>query len=66
MNRPRRILFLCGEESCPVLPPDIEKSHWPIADPATEDPSTGPDEMRRRFGWARDEIKARMSSLNVG
>ena len=61
-----RVITLCGEESCPVLPPDVEKLHWPIDDPASEDPSIGPDEMRRRFARARDEIKARISSLDVG
>lgn len=61
-----RIITLCGEESCPVLPSNVAKLHWPIDDPASEDPSIGPDELRRRFARARDEIKARMDSLDVG
>lgn len=61
-----RVVTLCGEESCPVLPPDVEKLHWPINDPASDDTSIGPDEMRRRFGRARDEIKARIASLDFG
>ena len=60
------VVTLCGEESCPVLPPGVDKLHWPIADPASDDPSIGRDEMRRRFEQARDEIKARMASLEVG
>lgn len=60
------VVTLCGEESCPVLPPDVEKLHWPIDDPASKDTSIGRDEMRRRFGRARDEIKARMASLEAG
>ena len=58
------VVTLCGEESCPVLPPDVEKLHWPIADPASDDPSLGPDKMRRRFEQARDDIKARMESIS--
>lgn len=61
-----RIITLCGEESCPVLPSAVAKLHWPIDDPASEDPSIGPGEMRRRFGRARDEIKARLAALDLG
>lgn len=61
-----RIITLCGEESCPVLPLAVEKLHWPIDDPASDDPSIGPEEMRRRFARARDEIKARLEALDVG
>lgn len=59
------VVTLCGEESCPVRPSDVEKLHWPIDDPASDDPSIGPDEMRRRFEQARDEIRARMALLDV-
>jgi hypothetical protein len=49
-----------------VPPPGIDELHWPIADPASEDLSLRPDDIRRRFGRARDEIKARMASLEAG
>lgn len=58
-----RVITLCGEESCPVLPPAVEKLHWPIADPASDDTSIVADEMRRRFRKTRDEIRKRMESL---
>lgn len=57
------IVTLCGEESCPVLPPEVEKLHWPIDDPASDDPSISDAEMRARFRTARDEIRKRMECL---
>ena len=46
-----------------MLPPGVDKLHWLIAAQASEDSSIGPDEIRLRFGRARDEVKARMASL---
>lgn len=60
-----RVVTLCSEESCPVLPPEVEKLHWPIDDPASDDPSIFPEQMRQRFRRARDEIGARMESLQA-
>jgi len=57
------VITLCAEEVCPVLPADVERLHWPIADPASDDPSLGRDEMLARFRRARDEIRARIARL---
>lgn len=54
------VITLCAEEVCPVLPGRVRRLHWPIRDPASTDPSLTPEEMRRRFRAARDEIKARI------
>lgn len=57
------VVTLCAEEVCPVLPGRVRRLHWPIPDPASDDPALTPDEMRRRFRTARDVIGARLEEL---
>jgi len=57
------VVTLCAEEVCPVLPGRVRRLHWPIADPASTDPSLTPDDIRGRFRTARDQIKARIEIL---
>ena len=59
------VVTLCAEEVCPVLPGRVRRLHWPIPDPASKDASISPDAMRERFRTARDQIRARLASLNV-
>lgn len=59
------VVTLCGEESCPVLPPEVEKLHWPIDDPASDDPSISTEEMRERFRRAREEICTRIETFQA-
>jgi arsenate reductase (thioredoxin) len=58
------VVTLCAEEVCPVLPGRVRRLHWPIPDPASTDNAISPDAMRERFGTARDQIKARLRSLD--
>jgi arsenate reductase len=58
------VVTLCAEEVCPVLPGRVRRLHWPIADPASGDPHLSPEELRARFRSARDEIAARIRTLN--
>ncbi len=58
------VVTFCAEEVCPVLPGRVRRLHWPIADPASTDPSLTPDDMRARFRSARDQIRARIEVLN--
>jgi len=57
------VITLCAEEVCPVLPGRVKRLHWPIADPASDDPALSEDEMRARFRTARDQITARLDVL---
>jgi len=57
------VVTLCAEEVCPVLPGRVRRLHWPIADPASNDPSLTPDDLRGRFRAARDEIKGQIEVL---
>jgi len=57
------VVTLCAEEVCPVLPGRVRRLHWPIADPASSDPSLAPADLRARFRAARDQIAARVQML---
>ena len=57
------VVTLCAEEVCPVLPGRVRRLHWPIDDPATEDPQIGPEQQRARFRVAREAIRARLVAL---
>jgi protein-tyrosine-phosphatase/catechol 2,3-dioxygenase-like lactoylglutathione lyase family enzyme len=57
------VVTLCAEEVCPVLPGRVRRLHWPIADPASNDPALTPADMRARFRTARDQIRARVEIL---
>lgn len=58
------LITLCAEEVCPVLPGRLQRLHWPIADPASDDPSLSEDDLRARFRTARDQIAARLAVLH--
>lgn len=57
------VVTLCAEEVCPLWPGKITRLHWPIPDPATNDPSISPDAMLVRFRRARDELRVRLWSF---
>ena len=53
------VVTLCAEEVCPVLPGQVGRLHWPIPDPAAEDPG----EPQARFRAARDLIQEKIEAL---
>ncbi|MGV3591805.1 MAG: arsenate reductase ArsC [Gammaproteobacteria bacterium] len=57
------VITLCAEEVCPILPGNVKRLHWPIADPASSDPALTPDDLRARFRTAREQISARIAVL---
>lgn len=59
------VITLCAEEICPMLPGTAQRLHWPIDDPASDDPDLPPDEMRRRFARTRDIIHARLAEFEA-
>ena len=59
------VVTLCAEEVCPVFLGHVERLHWPIADPATSDPTVTRDELLARFRAARDELRSRIAGLPV-
>lgn len=59
------IVTLCADEVCPIVPTRIERLHWPLPDPARDDPNLSKPEMLNRFRKARDEIKTRLKALSA-
>jgi arsenate reductase len=57
------VITLCADEVCPALPGTTQRLHWPIDDPASDDPTLSPDTMRKRFAQARDIIHAKLSDF---
>lgn len=53
------VVTLCAEEVCPVLPSKAKKLHWPFKDPASKEPLTE-EESLKRFREARDLIKSKL------
>ncbi|WP_028989835.1 arsenate reductase (thioredoxin) [Thermithiobacillus tepidarius DSM 3134] len=63
IRRANVVVTVCGhaDEHCPVLPPDVEKIHWPLEDPAK---ATGSEEeIMAKFRATRDEVRTRVGEL---
>lgn len=57
------VVTVCGHanESCPVLPPEVKRLHWPLEDPAA---ATGSEsEILAKFREIRDQIGGRVVQL---
>lgn len=54
------VITLCAEEVCPIFPGNVDRLHWPLPDPASDDPSLTKEQMLDRFRAARDEIQRRL------
>ena len=48
------VITLCAEEVCPVFPADVQKEHWPFADPAAVRGSQ--EEVLAAFRQIREQI----------
>jgi arsenate reductase (thioredoxin) len=60
------VVTVCGHanESCPVLPPEVTRLHWPLEDPAA---ATGTEaEISAKFREIRDQIEVRVRDLVGG
>jgi len=49
--------------SRPVFLGHVRRLHWPIPDPASNDPALGREEMLARFRAARAQIQERLTAL---
>jgi arsenate reductase len=57
------VVTVCGhaDEHCPMLPPGVNKIHWPLNDPAK---ATGTEEeILKVFRATRDDIRQRTEKL---
>jgi arsenate reductase (thioredoxin) len=57
------VVTLCAEEVCPVFLGGARRLHWPIHDPASDDPALTRDQQLSRFRAARDELRGRLEAL---
>jgi len=57
------VITLCAEEVCPVFLGGARRLHWPIPDPASDDPSLGRDAMLARFRAARDTLRTKLEAF---
>ena len=57
------VVTLCGEaaESCPTLPKETERLHWPLPDPALAQGDA--EEILKTFRAVRDAIRGRVEEL---
>ncbi len=56
------VVTLCAEEVCPLFLGDARRLHWPIPDPATDDPAVTREQLLERFRAARDTLRARLEA----
>ena len=59
------VITLCAEEVCPLFLGKAERMHWPIPDPASDDPTLSPEDLRARFRAGRDEIRKLLERLKA-
>jgi thioredoxin type arsenate reductase len=66
LNEISRVITLCDEDtgSCPTLPLNAERLHWPLRDPALA--SGNEQEVLHVFRKVRDEIRDRVEQLFAG
>jgi arsenate reductase (thioredoxin) len=55
------IITLCAEEVCPFVPGNVQRLHWPLADPAAVNGS--PEDRLAAFRTIRDELRRRIAAL---
>jgi arsenate reductase len=57
------VVTVCGHanESCPVLPPEVKRLHWPLEDPAA---ATGTEaEIQAKFREVRDLVESQVQDM---
>ncbi len=57
------VVTLCAEEECPLFLGKARRFHWPIPDPASDDPNRSREEALSAFRAARDTIRWKIREL---
>lgn len=60
------VITLCAEEVCPVFLGQATRLHWPIPDPASDDPTLTREQLLARFRAGRDRIAELLRTTPVG
>ena len=56
------VITLCAEEVCPVLISKAKKLHWPFPDPASQEPLSEVEALKR-FKTARDAVSSQLKEF---
>jgi len=59
------VITLCADEVCPVVPIRVTRLHWPLPDPASDDPNLTEDQLLVRFRTARNEISQKLRTVEL-
>jgi arsenate reductase len=59
------VITLCAEEVCPVFLGKARRLHWPIPDPASDDPTLTRERLLDRFRTARDTIRDQLEAFGA-
>lgn len=58
------VVTLCAEEVCPIMPGQVKRLHWPIADPAKTVTAQGEplsdEQILKQFREAREQIRGKI------
>lgn len=58
------VVTLCAEEVCPIMPGQVKRLHWPIADPAKTITAQGEplsdEQILKQFREAREQIREKI------
>jgi arsenate reductase (thioredoxin) len=57
------VITLCAEEVCPIFLGQARRLHWPLPDPASDDPALQRDDLLARFRSARDALRGKLEAL---
>ena len=57
------VITLCAEEVCPVFLGRATRLHWPLPDPASDDPSLTRERLLDRFRSTREELRRRIEAF---
>jgi arsenate reductase (thioredoxin) len=57
------VITLCADEVCPLFLSKAPRLHWPLPDPASDDPSLTRDDMLARFRRTAQAVEARLAEL---
>lgn len=55
------VITTCAEAECPVFLGNVQRVHWPVADPVSADPAIGREALLARFRTARDELREKIA-----
>jgi arsenate reductase len=63
LSKMDKIITLCGDEACPIIPSKIEVDHWPLPDPAAS--CDGNEEQLDQFRKVRDILIGKIHGLKA-